>query len=102
MAVKIQHLRSSTADKRPTTTALLDGELSINTNAGSAGVFFENAAGGIVKVGPTEVGATAPNVTPPSGGSAGNSPGEFWFDTANAAPGNGEDAHKVYTVAPWA
>ena len=102
MAVKIQHLRSSTADKRPTTTALLDGELSINTNAGSAGVFFENAAGGIVKVGPTEVGATAPNVTPPSGGSAGNSTGEFWFDTANAAPGNGEDALKVYTGAAWA
>ena len=102
MAVKIQHLRSSTADKRPTTTALLDGELSINTNAGSTGVFFENAAGGIVKVGPTEVGATAPNVTPPSGGSAGNSTGEFWFDTANAAPGNGEDALKIYTGAAWA
>lgn len=100
MAVKIQHLRSSTADKRPTTTALLDGELSINTNAGSAGVFFENAAGSIVKVGPTEVGATAPNVTPPSGGSAGNSTGEFWFDTANAG-GNGEDALKIYSGAAW-
>lgn len=100
MAVKIQHLRSTTADKRPTTTALLDGELSINTNSGSAGVFFENAAGGIVKVGPTEVGGTAPNVTPPSGGSAGNSTGEFWFDTANAG-GNGEDALKIYSGAAW-
>lgn len=100
MAVKIQHLRSTTADKRPTTTALLDGELSINTNSGSAGVFFENAAGGIVKVGPTEVGGTAPNVTPPSGGSAGNSTGEFWFDTANAG-GNGEDALKIYSGAVW-
>lgn len=100
MTVKIQHLRSTTANKRPAATALLDGELSINTNSGSGGVFFENAAGGIVKVGPTEVGGTAPNVTPPSGGSAGNSTGEFWFDTANAG-GNSQAALKIYSGAAW-
>jgi hypothetical protein len=100
MAVKIQHLRSSTADKRPTTTALLDGELSINTNAGSSGVFFEDAAGNIVKVGPAEIGSAAPNASPPSGGSAGNSAGEFWFDTANAG-GNAEKALKIYDGTSW-
>lgn len=100
MAVKVQHLRSSTADKRPTTANLLDGELSINTNAGTAGVFFENASGGVVKVGPAEVGATAPNASPPAGGSSGNSTGEFWLDTANAG-GNAVQALKIYDGAAW-
>lgn len=102
MAVKVQNLRSSTASKRPTTTALLDGEIALNTNTGTPGLFYEDAAGVIVKVGPAEVGSSAPNATPASGGSAGNSAGEFWFDTANAGPtGNGEDALKVYNGAAW-
>lgn len=100
MAVKVQHLRSSTAVKRPTTTALLAGELSINTNAGTPGVFFENANGGIVKVGPAEIGSTAPNATPPAGGSSGNSAGEFWLDTANAG-GNSAQALKIFDGASW-
>ena len=100
MAVKVQHLRSSTADKRPTAANLLDGELSININAGTAGVFFENASGGVVKVGPAEVGATAPNASPPAGGSSGNSTGEFWLDTANAG-GNSAQALKIYDGAAW-
>jgi hypothetical protein len=100
MAVKVQHLRSSTASKRPTTTALLDGELSINTNAGTPGVFFEGAGGAIVKVGPAEVGSTAPNATPASGGSSGNTTGEFWLDTANAG-GNAQKALKIYDGAIW-
>jgi hypothetical protein len=102
MAVKVQSLRSSTASKRPTTLALLDGEIALNTNTGTPGLFFEDSAGVIVKVGPAEVGGSAPNAAPASGGSAGNSPGEFWFDTANAGPaGNGEDVLKVYTGATW-
>ncbi len=102
MAVKVQNLRSTTASKRPTTTALLDGEIALNTNTGTPGLFFEDAAGVIVKVGPVEVGSSAPNATPASGGSAGNSTGEFWFDTANAGPaGNGEDALKIYNGSAW-
>lgn len=101
MAVKIQHLRSSTASKRPTTAVLSDGELSINTNAGTPGVFFKDSAGtAIIKVGPAEVGSTAPNVTPASGGSAGNTSGEFWLDTANAG-GNSLRALKMYDGAQW-
>ena len=101
MAVKIQHLRSSTASKRPTTATLLDGELSINTNSGTPGVFYKDSAGtGIIKVGPAEVGSSAPNVTPASGGSAGNSTGEFWLDTANTG-GNSQRALKIYDGAQW-
>lgn len=103
MAVKVQNLRSTTASKRPTTTALLDGEIALNTNTGTPGLFFEDGSGVIVKVGPAEVGSSAPNATPAAGGSAGNSAGEFWLDTANAGPaGNGEDALKIYNGSAWA
>jgi hypothetical protein len=98
MAVKVQHLRSSTADKRPTAANLLDGELSINTNATTPGVFFENASGNIVKVGPAEIGTAAPNSAP--AGSSGNSAGEFWLDTSNTG-GNSAQALKIYDGAAW-
>jgi hypothetical protein len=100
MAVKVQHLRSSTASKRPTATALLDGELSINTNAGTPGVFFEDAGGTIVKIGPAEVGSSAPNATPAAGGSSGNSIGELWLDTANTG-GNSQQALKIFDGTSW-
>ena len=95
MAVKTQQLRSSTASKRPTSAGLLDGEIAINTDAGTPGLFFENGSAGIVKVGPCEVSGTAPNASPASGGSSGNTTGEFWFDTSNSG-GNGTDLLKVY------
>ena len=95
MAVKTQQLRSSTASKRPTASALLDGELALNLDAGTPGAFFEDANGAIVKIGPAEVGGTAPNASPAAGGSSGNTTGELWFDTANAG-GNAQDALKVF------
>ena len=77
-----QHLRSSTANKRPT-TSLADGRIAINTNTASPGLFFKDSAGtGIVKVGPVHVGTTAPNSVPASGGSTGNYTGEQWLDTS--------------------
>ena len=50
MAVKVQHLRSTTASKRPVASALLDGEVALNTSAGTSGVFFKDANGSIIKV----------------------------------------------------
>ena len=77
-----KHLRSSTANKRPT-TSIADGQLAINTNTASPGLFFKDSAGtGIVKVGPVHVGTTAPNSTPAAGGSTGNYLGEQWLDTS--------------------
>lgn len=77
-----QHLRSSTANKRPT-TSLADGRIAINTNTASPGLFFKDSAGtGIVKVGPVHVGTTAPNSVPAAGGSSGNYTGEQWLDTS--------------------
>ena len=79
MAINVLLKRSTTASKRPTAAQLDIGELSLNYEANTAGVFFEDSAGNVRKVGPAEVSATAPNVAP--AGSTGNSLGEFWYDT---------------------
>ena len=77
-----KHIRSATANKRPT-TSIADGQFAINTNTASPGLFFKDSAGtGIVKVGPVHVGTTAPNSTPAAGGSSGNYLGEQWLDTS--------------------
>jgi len=80
----LQHLRSSTASKRPTPASMADGQLAVNTAAASPGLFFKDAGGALIKTGPVHIGATAPNVTPASGGQAGNSIGEQWLDTSGA------------------
>ena len=91
-----KHLRSSTANKRPT-TSIADGQLAINTNTASPGLFFKDSAGtGIVKVGPVHVGSTAPNSTPAAGGSSGNYLGEQWLDTG-ASPAQ----MKVWNGSAW-
>jgi hypothetical protein len=82
MASTHKSLRSSTANKRPT-TAIADGQIALNTNATSPGLFFKDSTGAtIIKIGPVHVGTTAPNATPGSGGSTGNSTGEVWLDTS--------------------
>jgi hypothetical protein len=77
----LQHLRSSTANKRPTPAAMSDGQLAMNTNTASPGLFFKDSNGDSIKAGPAHVGTTAPNATPGAGGQAGNSKGELWLDT---------------------
>ena len=80
----LQHLRSSTANKRPTPAAMSDGQLALNTNLASPGLFFKDSNGDSVKIGPVHVGTTAPNVTPGAGGQSGNSKGEQWLDTSSS------------------
>ena len=93
MAINFLLKRSNTASKRPTAAQLDIGELSLNYDANTAGVFFEDSAGNVRKVGPAEVSATAPNATP--AGSSGNSLGELWYDT-------GTSTLKVWTGATFA
>jgi hypothetical protein len=73
-----------------------DGQLAINTEATSPGVFVKDSAGGLVKVGPVHVGTTAPNASPASGGQAGNTLGECWFDTTG-----GNYTMKVWDGSAW-
>ena len=82
MALNFLLKRSGTADKRPDPAAMALGELDLNYDDITGGIFYKNASGSVVKVGPAQVGSTAPNATP--AGEAGNSVGEFWYDTANA------------------
>jgi len=96
MASTHKSLRSSTADKRPT-TSIADGQIALNTNAASPGLFFKDSAGtDIIKVGPVHVGTTAPNATPATGGSSGNSTGEVWLDTSLTPVGV-----KIWNGSSW-
>jgi hypothetical protein len=61
-----------------------DGQLAMNTNSTSPGLFLKDSAGNLVKVGPVHVGTTAPNASPATGGSAGNAVGEQWLDTSGS------------------
>ena len=63
---------------------MADGQLAINTEATSPGLFFKDAGGSLVKTGPVHIGTTAPNATPAAGGQAGNSVGEQWLDTTSS------------------
>jgi hypothetical protein len=96
MASTHKSLRSSTANKRPT-TAIADGQIALNTNTTSPGLFFKDSTGAtIIKVGPVHVGATAPNASPAVGGSSGNSTGEVWLDTSLTPNGV-----KIWNGSAW-
>jgi hypothetical protein len=80
----LQHLRSSTANKRPAPGSMSDGQIAVNTNDDSPGLFIKDAGGVLVKIGPVHIGTSAPNATPASGGTVGNSKGELWLDSTNS------------------
>jgi len=82
MALNFLLKRSGTASKRPAAASMALGELDLNYDASTGGVYYKDSAGNVVKVGPCQVSATAPNATP--AGSSGNSAGEFWYDTASS------------------
>ena len=85
MAVQILSRRSSVLYDRPFPIRLGAGELAINNHSGEAGLYFaDNTASpstALIKVGPTHIGSTAPNVSPV--GYTSLSKGESWLDTAS-------------------
>ena len=96
MAGVLQHLRSSTLDKRPNPASMVDGQVAINYASGAPGMFFKDSNGSLVKVGPVHVGSGAPNAVPASGGTAGNSIGEQWLDTSG-----GTYVFKIWDGSAW-
>jgi hypothetical protein len=82
MATNFLLKRSGTSNKRPDPASMTLGELDLNYDATTGGVFYKDSNGDVVKVGSAQVSATAPNATP--AGSAGNSKGEFWYDTGTS------------------
>ncbi len=90
----LRHLRSAVDNARPDGALMAEGQIAMNYAAATPAMFIKDSAGQAVKVGPTHVGATAPNATP--AGSAGNSLGESWLDTSGAEP-----VFKVWDGAQW-
>ena len=97
MAVQIQTRRSSTLNDRPFPIRLGEGELALNNNSGSPGLFFaDNTASpntGLIKVGPVHVGTTLPNTSPAGFNSF--SKGETWLNTSST------QIFEVYDGAAW-
>ena len=83
MVYYVQTKRSETPNKRPLPTELLDGQLAVNFDTATAGLFFKNDTGGICKAGPTAIGPLAP--APTEGGATQLGVGEMWMDTSNSA-----------------
>ena len=67
MAVRIVLKRSSIPFKRPNADILDPGELALNTNALTPGLFFEADNNTVIKVGPTAVGTSPPTNFPSLG-----------------------------------
>jgi len=70
------------------------GELAIAVGASDPGLYFEDSAGNIRKIGPSHYGTTAPNSSPV--GLAGNSVGELWSDSSTI-----DYYLKVWTGSTW-
>lgn len=92
MTFLVQHLRSGEYAKRPQPLDLAEGQLAINYNNDSVGLFFRTDSGELVKAGPTYVGTSAP----PQINYTERSIGEMWLDTSGATP-----TLKVYTSSGW-
>ena len=75
-------LRSGNASDRPSGNIFVNGELAINFGAADPGLYFEDSAGGVIKIGPSAYGTNPPNATPI--GLAGNSQGELWTDSTTS------------------
>ena len=76
-------LRSGQASDRPSGVTVQAGQLALNYGGADPGLYFEDSAGAIAKVGPPSYGATAPNSSPV--GLAGNYQGELWTDTSTGS-----------------
>jgi hypothetical protein len=94
MTVQVLSRRSTLLYDRPLPTRLGVGELALNANAGDPGLYLSDSANTtLIKIGPTFVGSTAPNLTP--AGYASLSKGESWLDTAST------QILKIYDGTAW-
>jgi len=93
MTFLVQHIRSGEFAKRPSPQELATGQLAVNYNQDSVGLFFKTDAGTLVKAGPMHVGTTAPSQV----NWTERSIGEMWLDTSVT----GVATLKVWTAYGW-
>ena len=78
MSFTVQHLRSGEEDKRPNPRDLSTGQLAINYNAASPGLFFRTLSGELIKAGPAAISNKQPSLK----NFTNYSEGEFWVDSS--------------------
>jgi len=93
MSFLVQHIRSGEFARRPQPLNLAPGQLAVNYNADSTGLFFRTDNGELVKAGPAHVGTAAP----PQINYTERSIGEMWLDTTDAI----SPSMRVYTQGGW-
>lgn len=93
MSFLVQHIRSGEYARRPQPLDLSPGQLAVNYNSDSTGLYFRTDSGNLVKAGPVHVGTSAP----PQINWTERSIGEMWLDTTDPV----DPSMKVYTPAGW-
>jgi len=93
MSFLVQHIRSGEFARRPMPLDLAPGQLAVNYNNDSTGLFFRTDSGELVKAGPVHVGSDAP----PQINYTERSIGEIWLDTTDPI----SPPMLVYTSAGW-
>ena len=94
MTVQILSRRSTLLYDRPFPARLGVGEIGLNANAGDPGLYFADSVNStLIKIGPTFVGNTAPNLSPT--GHTFLSKGESWLDTGST------QILKIYDGVAW-
>jgi hypothetical protein len=97
MTEQILNRRSSLLYDRPLPTRLGVAEIAVNFNPGDPGLYFADSTAapstGLIKVGPTFIGSTAPNNLPT--GFTSLSKGESWLDTSST------QIFKLYDGSAW-
>lgn len=90
---KVQHKRTGEFGKRPSPSSIDQGQIAINFNPETPGLFFKSDSGTVVKVGPVHVGSNPPSMV----GWTERSIGELWLDISIA----GVPQLKVWTSQGW-
>lgn len=93
MSFLVQHIRSGEYARRPQPLDLAPGQLAVNYNSDSTGLYFRTDNGELVKAGPVHVG----NDAPPQINWTERSVGEMWLDTTDPV----SPSMRVYTEAGW-
>jgi len=81
MSFTVQHIRSDEEGRRPNPSDLVEGQLAVNYNTETPGIFFKTETGKLVKAGPMAISSTEPvpqNYTP-------FLVGEMWLDTSGTS-----------------
>jgi len=82
MSFTVQHIRSDEIEKRPKPTDLVEGQIAVNYNNATPGLFFKTETGELVKVGPVQISGVEP--TPQNYTKF--LVGEMWLDMGEANP----------------